>query len=275
MIVDSLRIVCLDLCAGIDCGVVPGLDDAARERVDVDSKLSRRRDDHSECGFSGSEPRRIVESIEPERFDEVAFRAPTDLHVDFAFGLDGVNHDDPGRMSGPLVTAGHEYPSAFETLRHLESTMEPPTGAVITADLIPMDLNATFSKQIPGCSLPREREIQPQGQPNDGLLDLLPAKFSTPSLSTLVPPPSFSSVVTAIAARDLASTNLNFCSLQDTPIGVVPGSPQNSTTVSRSGMVFECTEITPGAMNLNLAEVQEEVIAGPRLFQFLDDDGME
>ena len=243
MAVDALFIMDPDFCAGMrwnegGCDVVPGFDDRSGARVDIDSKsLLRRQDDYSEYGVGGSKPRRIDESVEPERFDRVAFRAPTDPYAGFAFGLDSATHGEP------LVATELEYPPALETLHHLGCVMQPPTGVDTTVDLISMDLDETLSKPTPSSSTP------------------------------LPPSPPLSPTVGVSTTRSLISTDLVLCLLLDSHIKVMPETTQISATVSGSGRMFECPETTSVLMNLDL--VQEEVIAGPRLFQFLDDNDME
>lgn len=263
-------------CAGIDCDVVPGLDDQG-EKVDGDSELSPRcRGYYSECGVGGTEPWGIGEIVEPERFDRVAFRAPTDPYADFAFVLDGATQG--GSESGSLVAAELEHLSALETIRYLEFTIGPPRGEDATADSTPTDFDTMLSKAITKCPSPGECEIQCLGQPNGNPLNPFPFQLSTStsSFSALVPPsPSLPPAVSADTAHKLVSTNSDLRSLLDTPTEVMPGIPRISATVSNSGMSFECAETASGPMNLDLVEVQEEVIAGPRLFQLLDDSGME
>lgn len=238
--------------AGMDCDaedgdVVPGLGD--RGGADVDSELTRYRDDYSECRVGGSKSPWVSGGEESELFDDAAFHAPTDPYADFAFGLDDVTYGEVETTSGPLVATGLGYTSALETLRHLESAMEPLTSA----GLVPMNLDAALSKQMPGYLSPE------------------PSSFST-----LVPPsPSLSPTVAGSATRNLVSMNSDLRSLLDTPIVVAPGTPRISRisgTVSSSGMMFELDKTVSALRNLHPVE---EEIAGPRLFQLLDDDGME
>jgi hypothetical protein len=271
---DALGITYLHYCAGIDrdaenFDVALGLDQGG-ERPGIDLKLSPHlQDDYSECVVGGFKPQQIFETVEPERFDEAAFRATTDPYVDFAFGLDGTIHDEPL----PSMVPELECPSALETLRHLESVIWPPTSSDTTADLIPIDLDATLLKPIPRHPSPGEWETRCGGPLNSNPLDLLPFKHSASSFSTLVlPAPSLSSATAVTTTPDRVSTNLDLCSLLDT---VMPGTPLISATASVSGVSIGCAETASVLMNLGLAEGQEGVIAGPRLFQLLDDDGME
>ena len=247
---------------------MPGLDDRGGERVDVDLELSPRRlDDCLEYEIGSSKRRRTGGSAKQERFDEVAFRAPADPYTDFAVGLDGAAHGEPG----PLTDTGFGYSSALETLRRLESAMGPPTGAGTTADLFPMDPDAT-----PMCPSPSGGETQSLGKLGGNPLNPLPFRLQTSSLSTPAPPPPlFSSTAGVASPHSLASTNFDLFSLLDTPTGVMLGTPQITVTIPGPGTIPECAETASVLMGLDPVDAKEEEIAGPRLFQLLDDNDME
>ena len=269
-IVDALCILHFDICAGIDCvaedcDVVPGLVDRGRERVDVDLELSpRRQDDHSECRVGGLTPQ--SESVGLERAGNEVLSASMSPYADFAFWWDTTTHGELERVSRPLAATGPEYPSAMETLRHLNSAMEQTTDAESTVNLIPMDLDVAFSKTIQRHPSPEEWETRCQSRSKSSFLHLLPFQLSTSSVPTMVPPSlSLSPTATVAAAHDLVSTNSDLRSLLDPPIRAMHGTRQISATGSGSGSGHTETA----------SMLQEEMIAGPSLFQLLDDDGME
>lgn len=279
---DALHIICSHLCAGIDRDaesrdVVPGLDDPGGERVGVDLKLSPdrlspdRRDDHSERGVGCFEPQQICESVEQELFDKVAPQESKDPYADFAFGLDGATNDELEL----LVASGLGHSSTLETFRHLESSMGPPTGAGATEDPIPMDLDLTLLKPTLRRPPPGERETRRGCQLNSNPLGLLPFQPPTPAFSTLPFPSLLSPARAATPARNRVFTDMDSCSLLDSPTKAVPGASQISTAASVTKVGVECAETSSVLMNLDLGEPPEESIAGPRLFQLLDDDGME
>ncbi|KAF9790691.1 hypothetical protein BJ322DRAFT_1037931 [Thelephora terrestris] len=263
---------------GMDCEVedydpVPGqLDDEAGEKVDVDSELSlRRRDCPLECGVDGSTSQRIDEGGESRGFEDDAFFAPTDPYTEFVFGLDGTTRGDSKR-TGEAGT-GAEHTSALETLRCLESAMGPPTGVDTTVDLVPMDIETYLSNSIPRRLSPGGGETRFCNQTGSNSLNVFPFQLSTLDFSTL-PHPSLSPAVTA--AHDPASTTLGLGLSLVTPARVMSPSPRPAAILSSSGMALGSADSASALVDLDSAEMeQERVIAGPRLFQPLDDDGME
>ena len=271
------RLTCL--CAGMDCEAedrdpVPGqFSDQDGKKVDVDLELSLcRRDFTLECGVDGLRPRRIDESREPEGFGGNTLPAPADPYTDFAFGLGGTAQGDARRPSEPGT--GVEYPSALETLRGLESAMGAPAGVGATVDLVPMDIEANFSNSSSKRLSSGGGETQCRDLPGSNSLNVLPFQRPAWDFSTLPPPHSLSPAVTA--AHDFPFPPLDLGStLVTAPAQVRPPNPRVSATVSSSGMALGSGHPVSTLVDPDSAEMHEREIAGPRLFQPFDDDGME
>jgi hypothetical protein len=228
---------------------VPSRD--VREGEGAGLKCSHHSRDGWGCG--------VDEGGKTEHSDVFVLPAPADPYIDFAFGLDGTTHENPGMATEPSAAAGLDYPSVSETLRCLESAMGLPTSADTTVDLAPMDIDATFSISTPqrlstGAGETRhEIPLNGSGSPR-----LLPFHLSTSKLPALAPPLS------------LTRSGLN--SLLKAPVEVRPQSPHISATVSGLGLPSGSVESVSPLINQGSAEMQE-VFAGPSLF--LDDGGME
>ena len=266
----SRFVVNLDICPGRDCEVPEhNHRDGKRGSVELSP---RSREGSSECGVDCLKPRQIdCVNGELEGFGDPAFRAPTDPYTGFAFDLDATTRGHPRATSESFAAAGLDHPTTLETLRRLESSMEPSTGADTTTDLVPMDVEAILSNSIPKHLSPGEGETRSWGQLNRTALGLLPFQLVTLDSSTLATPPLSPTID---ATDNLAFTNSNLGTSLGMPVQVRPPSPRLSMTVSSSGMAFESVESASASVNPESAETQE-MIAGPRLFHPLDDDGME
>lgn len=246
---------------------MPGRD--IQEGKMVGLEPSRRRGD-LECGVDGFELLRMDESGEPERPEVSVDPTPSDPYIDFAFGLDVAtrDYDSPGRTKGPSVAIGLDYPSVSETLRRLESGMEPLTEADTNADITLMNIDTMLSALTQKRLSPAEGEAQCRDLPSNSSFNSPP--FHLPTLahsSSLLP------MVTT--SRDLALAHLDSGSSLKAPVEVRPQTPQISATLS--GLELELgyrSADEPASMSIDLSSVEvQEVFTGPSLF--LDDDGME
>ena len=229
---------------------------------------SRRRGD-LECGVDGFEPPRMDEGGEPERPEVSVDPTPSEPYIDFAFGLDVAtrDYDSPGRTIEPSVAIGLDYPSVSETLRRLESGMEPLTEADTNADITLMNIDTMLSALTQKRLSPAEGEVQCRDLPSSSSFKSLP--FYLPTLA-----PSSSSSPMVTTSRDLALAHLDSGSSLKAPVEVRPQTPQISATLS--GLELELGSADePASMSIDLSsvEIQEKVFAGPNLF--LNDDGME
>ena len=169
------------------------------------------------------------------------------MYIDFAFRLDCGTDDDSKRTNNGLV-------SVAETLRCLDPAMGPPNT---TTDPIPMDIDVTLSERLQG-----------------GPLNPLPFQLSTSTPSTLTPASLLPAAL--VANRSLEFTNLDSGLPLGPPTETGPWAPQISVASFPGSVVALRTPGNPSAsVNPKSAEIQENAIAGPRLFQPLDDDGME
>ena len=249
------------------CGPVPGRD--IQEGKMVGLEPSRCRGD-LECGVDGFEPLRMDEGGEPERPEVSVDPTPSEPYIDFAFGLDVAtrDYDSPGRTKGPSVAIGLDYPSVSETLRRLESGMEPLTEADTNADITLMNIDTMLSALTQKRLSPAEGEAQCRDLPSNSSLKSLP--FHLPALAH-----SSSSSPMVTTSRDLALAHLDSGSSLKAPVEVRPQTPQISATLS--GLELELgyrSADEPASMSIDLSSVEvQEVFTGPSLF--LDDDGME
>lgn len=246
---------------GLDCGtedLVPGHDDGHWKRVGADVELSPRS---KECLGERvvddlSQPRQADGSGETERRGHgvVSLGTPMVPYPE-VFGLDGAAVPGAERGDEQALVCAELDPqaSALETLLRLESAMRP-ADITTTTDFIPMDIDTILSLSTPKRFSPGEGK--PWGEiPRNSLDDPPPFQPSGSSFSTLTVPPLSSTVV-----RDLAFTKLD----------LGPPLPPVGDLASL-GAGFESTSALTDVESAGT----REVIAGPRLFQPLEDDGME
>lgn len=256
-------------CETEGCGSVPGRN--VREGKGVDLGPSPRSRNDWECGVDDSEPLPTNEGGETKRPGVLVLPAPTDTYLDFAFGLDGTADEGSERANGPLAIAGLDYPSALETLHHLESAIGLPTEADTNADPAPMNIDATLSTSIPQRLLSGGAGTRCRSSLNTNSLSLLPFHLSTSKPQVMGLPSSLSPVVTA--GRDLALTYSGSSLLPKASVEVRPQTPRISVTVAGSALTPGFVESASGLTNPDSAEIQDKVFAGPSLFP--DDGGME